>query len=227
MSYPALVIDPCVQKRLRFRQMAVHSLAFSRVIVSDSLRDAADRLRGAGQRPLVTFISEQDRYMLRDFVASSREEHGGERTAFTLVMNGRQAGREELLRWIDEGIDGVLNDPYSVLDIERVAEIARSVRASRERTARPVNVEAVALRASNALERAVRMIDSGVDRTSALDELRSISERLQSLGKADLERYLELAPEIFGAAKPRAERPAPRQILPKPASSAVRRLIRR
>jgi len=127
----ALVVDPELQSRLNFKQVAREVGVYRTMHFASTLREGLERLNSTKDYGVLYLSARFDAGVVREFIPAAKRSPRGQDAAFLLVVQSGNNEPETLARAMASGVDGVLIEPYSVDALRECTQLAVAVRGQR------------------------------------------------------------------------------------------------
>jgi AmiR/NasT family two-component response regulator len=216
VEFSVLIVESDSARRSRLNSACSNSAKFRDITQFRSVDDTIDQITQLGSVDICFFSNKIQFEGFEKLTTLFRERRIDRGTAYVLV--GTHKGN-----YLDAGFHALIEDPFSVEGLFEIVDIACSVREQFKRAQNDSRLNVLV----NDLLAQVRLIGHlstiGSFNGDHLEAFRSISENLNTLSDAEVERYLDLLAESF------VNEPLPPELPPtffyKGASKRVRQII--
>jgi hypothetical protein len=191
MGLTALVIDPSLESRNRFRSIAEKNHSFEKVSVSSTLIDSIERLRTWNKCDVIYVSNRFDPLVITTFFKGSRKLPSTE-DAPHLVVIGRDTANLPTKQFEIGHPDGYLLEPIIPKDLDASVQFVAKFKEQKLLTKNELPTQDFRL----LVAKLAVAVDRGKNGTR---DLRTLSRRLEDLSPADLVNYYEELTLYFGA----------------------------
>lgn len=187
MGFSALVVDPVLESRSRFRKLAEDHSAFDRCLASPTLSEGLHRLNNTERKWDAVYISTRfDPLVVSRFIARVRTSEASTDAA-NLIMVSRDSTNTSMKQFELGHPDGYLLEPVISKDLNGSVKFLKNFMEQRDKRRQaaqePINYRALCARLAVA-------VDKG---KPGLKDLRDISAKLKDFTSEQREQfYLEM-----------------------------------
>jgi hypothetical protein len=227
-SLEAIIVDSDVNRinRLKLAARAEGSIDVSSV---QSCKEACALLEQRNRSCNLLFLSPNlTRREVFDFVKEARTTPGGRICAYILLIDPNQSDPHALTRRLLDGIDGFLQEPYSVDGLHQLVDIARELIAkdltNRARSA----VEIAVVDLLTYIDASSSKSDEHISKHTSAERMKSLQKTLEEVYEMDQELFSDTIVQIFEKLHKRRGPRAPRPVSGyEGASARVRKRMKR
>lgn len=169
----ALCVNPDLDSRMRFKQMALTLNHFKSVHLAGSLGEGLERLRTNGSCNAVYLSSRFEERTVAEFVKTSRTTEQAQDAAMLLIFSSHAEQAERIATFSIHGVDGFLFEPFSPDTLQTTTDLVRRVNGERAKTRLRTAVDILIPRIIDEVDRAAdqRRLKPSAERSKALQTL--------------------------------------------------------
>ena len=199
MTLQALYIDPELDGRLRFKQIARNSQMLANVFATNTLLEGLQRLEAKKPYDIVYLASRFSLEIIGQFISTARRTAFGSRAVFVLVLERVSCDMTTLAEFALAGVDGFLVAPFSINSLTENAVISAKILAARERRNQEVSIEVLAKAAMINFSLYAQSVKEKRTPQSARENLRRTHVLAGKLPKDLKGKYIDLLVERFSS----------------------------
>jgi CheY-like chemotaxis protein len=207
----ALLVDPDLNNRLRFKQAAAFAGIRLNVSATTTLLEALQRLDNGRACEVIYLSSRYDREVVSGFVSAARKTRRGSRAAMWIVLPAPDCAPSCVAGYTLAGADGILVEPYSAQTLEESITTALRVRTNLPRPHQQVALGIVLRSVLTGCREYIKGYAAGRSTINALQKLAENRTLILDLSEERSSEYQSLVLSYFlgkvGAVPPSAAAP--------------------
>ena len=192
-----ILVQDDINSRMRLKQAMSSVVDFGQLNQMGAFGEALKEL----ERDIiwdVVFVSTTfDIKAIEDFIEKAKKTKQGQDSAYVALMKSQSEGNALIATLMMAGVNGFLNEPYSVDNLVEITHLATKVRKERSEAREKAAISLLMKDIMKQIDLVAYLKQSGCEPGTSLRALKDMCESIQRRSGESLETYLKIAVDIF------------------------------
>jgi DNA-binding NarL/FixJ family response regulator len=219
--FQCIIIDPELPSRMKLKSAATSAQNVGTVHAVNGYEAAAPYLTDSEEVDVVFVSGAYEKHVLTEIIEVGKKTPQGQDAAFVVVLKNQTDSSSEVGSYMILGADGILSEPYSVDQLDRITKLSVKIRAERAEERQRIALTLMINDVIQQIDLLACLKASQCELGTSIRAFREMCGPLHALTDAQLEIYLSLAVEEFSKA------PLPQRSFTASSYTGVSRRLRR